>query len=111
MKDNPKLFWQYVGKTVLAKTGVAYLVMTTEADQEILTKSYQQKAEILGRLGVFTSEPDGAIPTLEPQHADTSLDDIIVTAAKVNDKLRKLKIDKSPGPDAIHPKILREASK
>ena len=41
---------------------------------------------------------------------DIPLDDIIVTAAEVHDKLRKLKIDKSPGPDAIHPKILREAS-
>ena len=51
------------------------------------------------------------IPTLEPRHADTPLDGIIVTAAEVNDKLRKLKSDKSPGPDAIHPKILREASK
>ena len=87
--------------------------MRTEADQEILTKTNQQKAEILGSFfsSVFTSEPDGAIPTLKPRHADTPLDAINVTAAEVNDKLRKLKIDKSPGPDAMHPKILREARK
>ena len=105
MKDNPNRFWQYVRKKMKTKTGVADLVMRTEADQEILTKTDQQKAEILGSFfsSVFTSEPNSAIPTLEPRHADTPLDDIIVTAAEVNDKHGKLRIDKSPGPDAIHP--------
>ena len=86
--------------------------MRTETEQEILTRTDQQKAEVLGSCfsSVFTSEPDGAIPTLEPRNADTPLDDILVTAAQVKDKLMKLKIDKLPGPDAMHTKILREAS-
>ena len=78
VKDNPKCFWKYVRKKMKTKTGVANLVMRTEADQEILTKTDQQKAEILGSFfsSVFTSEPDGAIPTLEPRHTDAPLDDI-----------------------------------
>ena len=84
VKDNPKRFWQYVRKKMKTKTGAADLVMRTEADQEILTKTDQQKAEILGSFfsSVFTSEPDGAIPTLEPRHTDKPLDDINVTAAR-----------------------------
>ena len=44
MKDNPKRFWKYVRKKMKTKTGVANLVMRTEADQEILTKTDQQKS-------------------------------------------------------------------
>ena len=40
----------------------------------------------------------------------SSVDKISITEEKIRKKLNKLKISKSPGPDAIHPRILKEMS-
>ena len=79
-------------------------------DGETLTKNDGEKAEVLSELfsSVFTREPDTNVPTLEPKSFYETLDAIMITKQEVKKKLDKVKIDKSQGPDDVHPRILRE---
>ena len=56
---------------------------------------------------VFTREPDGSWYLPEPIKAGHKLE-LEITKESVLKILNKLKISKSPGPDALHPRILFE---
>ena len=69
----------------------------------------KEKANILQKqfASVFTKEPDGEIPQLE-RRTETTITDIIITEAMVEQMLALLNINKSCGPDEIHPRMLIE---
>ena len=58
----------------------------------------------------FTQEDVTNIPEAEKWDADSFLDDLVITEDQVKKKLKGLKIDKSPGPDGMYPRILKELS-
>ena len=56
---------------------------------------------------VFTVEDTSGMPELqENQGAQVSA--VAITEEKVLEKLKGLKVDKSPGPDGLHPRVLKE---
>jgi len=56
---------------------------------------------------VFTVEDTSGMPELqENQGAQVSV--VAITKEKVLGKLKGLKVDKSPGPDGLHPRVLKE---
>ena len=56
---------------------------------------------------VFTVEDTSGVPELQvSQGAQVSV--VAITKEKVLGKLKGLKVDKSPGPDGIHPRVLKE---
>ena len=56
---------------------------------------------------VFMVEDTSGMPELqESQGAQVSV--VAITKEKVLGKLKRLKVDKSPGPDGLHPRILKE---
>ena len=58
---------------------------------------------------VFTVEPDSDnLPEFKQRDFTEELSDINITTELVTKKLKKLKIDKSPGPDYIHPRVINE---
>ena len=67
-----------------------------------------EKANILQKQfsSVYTSEPDSEAPFMSRTTA--TIDNILVTAEMVEEEISKTKIDKSCGPDEIHPKMLKE---
>ena len=48
------------------------------------------------------------MPFFEKRDYATELDNIDITVVQVQNTLKKLKVNKSPGPDSIHPRILNE---
>ena len=59
----------------------------------------------------MVDEPEGDIPRIPSKPLTTPpLDTINVTAEMVIKKLKDLNVTKSPGPDEIHPRILKEAA-
>jgi hypothetical protein len=66
-------------------------------------------AEILNKFmaSVFTKEDTLNVPTKDKE-TDRNISDITITAKKIEEKIDKLKEDSSPGPDNIHPKLLKE---
>ncbi len=111
-KANQKQFWSYIKKRLKTTSGIADLVKSKPGDEEQLTNSDGEKAEVLSTFfsSVYTEEPDTGIPVLERKQVDRPLDEIEFTREEVMKKLQKLKIDKSPGPDSVHPRLLREVA-
>ena len=71
----------------------------------------REKAAVLANFfsSFFTVEPDGC-PEPPAMLCSDRLLDININKEVVNGELKKLDITKSPGPDKIHPRILKEAS-
>ena len=57
---------------------------------------------------MFTTENISAIPEFETRHADPLITDIGISRQTVEDKLLALKPSAAPGPDDVHPRMLRE---
>ena len=76
----------------------------------MFTKSDQQKADVLQDYfsSVFTNEDNSDIPFFADREYQEKLSSFDITEEMVNKKLNKLKVNKSSGPDKIHPRVLHE---
>ena len=103
-KKNPKAFYKYVNSKTKTTTGVSNLKTETG-----MATTDQEKAEALNQFftGVFTKETQ-PIPVFEQREIQHQLCIPIITSQDVLKKLTKMKPNKSPGPDGIHPRPIRE---
>ena len=110
-KTSPKLFWNHVNRKIKIKRGIPQLeVITNPAGaSSILTKNDYEKAEALLHhfSSVFVNEPPGNVPKAHPHQVQSSLDDLLISEDTIMKKLNNLNVSKSPGPDKVHPKILK----
>ena len=106
VKDNPKRFWREVNTNTKYKPSISDL-QTAEG----LTESNTEKAAVLSDYfsEVFTDEPIGPLNKI-PSFCNCQMREIDITSSKVATELRKLDTNKSPGPDSVHPRILKESS-
>jgi len=109
IKQNPKAFWRYVNSKTKTKKTICDLEVTPGGK---LSESDTEKAEALNAFfsSVFTHEDLKNIPTLEPRNYKEKLTSLNFTIDDVMTILAKMKIAKSPGPDGVHPRILKECS-
>ena len=80
-------------------------------DDGTLTENDQQKAEVLKTFfhSVFTDDSNqNDMPVFEPR--TQKLLSHIVSEDQMERALKSLKIDKSPGPDGLHPRVLKEVA-
>jgi hypothetical protein len=75
-----------------------------------LTTSDEEKAEVLLDFfsSIFTTEDKGTMPPFDSRNVQSVLEYIDVTDDKVKSFLLKLNTSKSPGPDGLHPRVLKE---
>lgn len=107
IKKNSKLFWRYVQD----KTKIRVKIPDLLCEDQSLTKDDKEKAERLGEFfsSVFTREPDNIeMPEIEMKQIP-GMPTVVITEERILKFLRNLKIDKSPGPDSINARILKEA--
>ena len=107
-KENPKAFWAHVRQKLKTKAGVAPL-LADKRDSESTRFDDKEKADILQKqfAGVFTCEPDGDLPTFE-KRTDSVIGRMVVEKEMVRKLLLILNVNKSCGPDEIHPRMLIE---
>lgn len=107
-KHNPKKFYQYVNSKLHTKSNIADL----RVDNGSMVEDDTQKATMFNNFfgSVFTKENLQNIPELEKRRCQRELDNIVITESSVRDVLMKLHTDKSPGPDGIHPRVLKECA-
>ena len=107
-KSNPKGFCQYAKSKTKTSSTIAQLQVAPDNDE--LTTNDTEKAELLQKYfsSVFTREPPEDIPTVTEHNVQSQLNCLTVSEKQVFDKLSKLDISKSAGPDDIQPRILRE---
>ena len=84
----------------------------SEDIKSIKTEDNKEKANILSEYfsSVFTKEPEGDVPILNYIRVQQDIQAITVSENMVLKVLQTLKTDKSPGPDSLHPKLLKELS-
>ena len=105
-KQNPKSFWKYVNSKLKSKENVADLhtnegTASTDLDKaNVLSTFFKQ---------VFTQEDTSNIPEFEERVTAEPLDDVKFTEEDVLMLLKEININKSQGPDLLHPRLLFEA--
>ena len=104
-KHNINAFWKYVHSTRKTRRSIPDL----KKPDGTLTSNDAEKAEILNKqfTSVFTSEDLSDMPKLTPVNIIQELTEINITDESVTRKLKKLRSDKAPGPDGVHPHILK----
>ena len=112
VKNNPKKFWKYVKTKTKSPCNIPDLYLQEDDLDEGLATEDKDKADVLADFysSVFTNEPSGAIPNPKPQHITSTLHKSIFTEEKIKKKLLALKTTKSPVPDKIHPRVLKEVA-
>ncbi len=106
-KKNSKAFWKYVKSKMKNKDPVAELI--TESGRACTD---QEKANELNTFfqSVFTLEDINNLPKLPRKDYADPLNQIVILEEEVKELLEGLDVNKSPGPDSLHPKVLKEAS-
>ena len=106
-KTNPKRFWSYVKSKTKTRQGISQLQIP---NNNTMTENDTEKAEVLLShfSSVFTKEPVGPIPGPKTQKYDVPLNTMHITEEQILKKLRKIQTAKSPGPDQMHPKLIKE---
>ena len=106
-KTNPKRFWNYVNSKTKTRQGISQLQVP---NTDSMTESDTDKAEVLQNhfCSVFTEEPVGPIPGPKMQYYEAPLNTMHITEDQILKKLKQIKTAKSPGPDQLHPKLIKE---
>ena len=109
LKTDVKTFWRYVNNGMKVRVPVGDL----EREDGTVATTDTEKAEVLNQFftSVFTIEDMENLPTMEERHGGNILPELEITMHEVMDKLTKLKVDKSPGPDGMHPHVLHRLRK
>lgn len=110
MKGNPKEFYQYVKSKTSKKDPIPDLIDNNGKK----TTTDKEKSTLLNNFfsSVFTDENKDYMPQFESR-IDTSqeIHTAEISIEEMTRLLEKMKPDKSPGTDEIHPRLLKECSK
>lgn len=106
VKENPKAFWRYAKSQTKTKTNVSDL----QYDDGSSTHTDLEKAEVLNMCfsKIFTIENQEQMPQLRNKANVIPTTQVKFTTDNIQNKLKALKAGKSPGPDGIHPRVLKE---
>jgi len=108
-KLNPKRFWSYIRNKSHMVTTIGDIKVKLN-DQDVIIDNDDKKAQIFNDYfsSVFTEESLTNIPNITLKNCIHKYTSIIFSESQILDKLSKLNCTKSPGPDAIHPRVLFE---
>jgi len=111
-KTNPKKFWNYVNSKSKRREYIGDLVSMDKNGVETRVSTDGEKADTLCDYftSVFNTETDDDIVRFMRTSDDfvPVMGDIKIDIKEVKAKLNKLNINKSQGPDMLHPRILKE---
>ena len=111
-KENPKVIWKYIKSKSKTRDGISDLRMNPADTKSPKTDIDEEEAKILAKyfLSVFTTETNGNVPNLELNQSINPISSLEISEENILKMLNTLKIDKSPGPDELHPRVLKEIS-
>ena len=106
IKEKPKIFWKYIGTKMKTRARVEEL---KGMDGSVSCTS-KEKAESLNSFfsSVFTKEDMSITPQVDFGFQGEALTDIVISEVEVKERLENLNASKSPGPDCLHPRLLKE---
>ena len=106
-KDNKKAFFSYVRSKQKSQVSTLHV----KSRNGSMTQTQEEAAEELSVYfkSVYTNEDINTVPRFAPvgMNDPPKMDNIVIQKEDVYKCLRNVKQDKSPGPDNIHPAILK----
>ena len=104
--NNPKAFYKYVYTRRKVSAGISSL----KRSDNTVTESDTDKAEELNCFfkDVFVLEDTENIPSFDDRSEGNNIENIIISENIVFKLMEKLNINKSFGPDLLHPRVLME---
>ena len=111
-KTNNKAFCKFVNSKIKLRSKIPSLYPTNKPDSIMVTDE-NEKAGIFGRFfsSVFVKEPEWTrILDYEEKPRISKELELTITKKIITKTLHDLIINKSPGPDNLHPKIFKELS-
>jgi hypothetical protein len=111
VEKNPKKFWKYANSKRKAKYGISELKTNTENGVKT-TENDGDKAEVLAEFfgSAFIKEPEGEIPNFQHKEIKSRCAEHQIEEKEVLKLLLDINPNKSPWPDGIHPKALKETA-
>ena len=107
-KTNPKEFYSYIKtKRVLTST-----IGPLKTENDVQIENDVDMANTLNDYfsSVFTTESvQGSLPIPAPQSQGTTLPDVAMTEKEILSAMNSMNVNKTPGPDKISPRLLKEA--
>ena len=110
IKTDPKSFYAYISSKTKPKENVTNLFK----DDGTLTKTNKEKADVLNSFfcSVFTQENTNFMPSFDTFNMkENALSCFDITEEQVIKRLSQLNINKTEGPDGMHPRLLKELAK
>ena len=108
-KFNPKKFWNYVNSKTRYRNSIGDLVSTNTQGQETKISENQEKANVL--CDYFSSVFNKKTEIKEPKLIELDVlqsTPVEIRVENITKRLQNLNVFKSPGPDAMHPRVLKE---
>ena len=106
-KTIPKRFWHHARRKLKTKSGIPPLLADV-LDKDSLRYDDKEKAEILQRQFLSVFSPKDTSTTLLPSKVNNAIENISIPETAVHGLLKNVNVNKSLGPDDIHPRILHE---
>ena len=106
-KTNPKALFKYIASKTKPKESVPNL----EKQDGNLTVNDTEKVKVLSDFfkSVYTCEDTSSVPDFK-KRTDNVLSFVNVSHEDILSALKSLNVNKSTGPDGVHPRILRECA-
>ena len=110
-KSNPKKFRKFVSSKSTEQTRISDIKSHRCDGNILLANDDEDKANAFGDCfaAVYTRESDNIFNELPSRHSSVLRENVVFTEEAILDKLTSIKVNKSPGPDLLHPRVLHEA--
>ena len=107
-KGDAKPLYKYANSKLKTRCRISQLRQSNGS----MTKNDKEKAETLNDFfsSVFTEEDTTNTPDMNTVHDGDPIEKVKVNEDMVRKRIKKLKANKSAGPDGLHPKFLKEIS-
>ena len=108
VRNNKRGFFKYVNSRLTVRPEITEM----QNENGILMDADKEITDIMGRYfnSVYTVPSNEAMPNMEEMY-NTEINNIPITREDVQKRLEKLNINKSCGPDNIHPRVLQETAR
>ena len=108
VRHNKKAFFRYVNSKLTVRPEITELIN----ENGILVDNEKEITNIMGKYfnSVHTPVSSEAMPNMEEMY-EREINNIIILKQDVQIRLEKLKVNKSSGPDDIHPYVLQKAAR
>ena len=109
-KDNPKKFWKFIRCKTNTRAGIGNIKTVDSNKKAIILTDDIDKCNAFANFfdTIFVKDSVNNNVLLDICNANSNVNESVCDETGIEAKLSALKIDKAPGPDLMHPRILHE---